>query len=498
MPPAVKKQVSVIIFDVNCEKEFQEEANKCLMNICSTKWFSGSKDWTKLILLNTAETNVENPKFQKATHLLEATALVEYDPKLILQYIEDVKVGEGDWIVALALAIESLKTIDPKGVLAIQLLLISDFSHAPTDFKRNQITFVLNSLANCFLYVLGPKVKVPTHLSSFDDVQQWSKKVEFVDEETPSLAIVKEIVEGTPYSVVCDLDLGEQLFYNYRNPVPLQNWLVPLTVGTELAIPTKTKRFLRATYPPRIKEEGGERGEWSWHLSNDVNAEVAYDNVVGGVFRHGKFVPLTRDVEDNFKSREARCFKIVAFTEQRNVSEAILCGNGSLYVEGDNSKNFELLLRLLAERKMCAIAKRIYLANCRPTLFALFPNVRDGVFVATSLPYRDSVAGAIVEQDLREAPAVDGPAVSDVYDFLGKLDVTKLENVDESGSVRVPLNGMLSDPIRLGVVYRQLQRKYFGDDIVSEDFKSPRMLDDYEPYLHLFPARATDADGKKS
>ncbi|KAK5637836.1 hypothetical protein RI129_000168 [Pyrocoelia pectoralis] len=330
MPPTSKKNVSVILFDVNCEENFQEAANKCLMNIWSTKWFSGSKDCTKLILLNTAETNIENSKFSKARHMSEVTSVISYMPKILHQHLE----GKNKRLLT---SLNVFKLI------------------------------IKNSLENlnCFLYVLGPKVKVPMHMTSFEDIKEWSKKVEFIDGDTPSLAVVKEIVEATTYSVVCDLELGEQLFSNYQ---------------------------IRGVFKRGL------------HLSNDVNAEVTYDNVVGGVFRHGKFVPLTKDVENNFKSQEARCFNIIGFTDQRNVSEQF--------------EKFRTIITHSRKRKLCAIAKRIYLANCRPKLYAMFPNEKDDVFIATPLPSE----------------------IIDVYDYLNKLDL-RIRKTSTSTDLLDSING---------------------------------------------------------
>lgn len=54
---------------------------------------------------------------------------------------------------------------------------------------------------------------------------------------------------------------------------------------------------------------------------DDVTETIPYENVIGGVFRHGKFVPLPGDVEKNFKYNGPRCFKILGFTDKKNISE---------------------------------------------------------------------------------------------------------------------------------------------------------------------------------
>lgn len=90
MPPAAKRNASVILFDVNTSEEFAEAARKCLLNICASKWFMESKDCTKLMLLNTEQTrNKIDAKFGKCPNVFTATDVVSsYNPNEIQPHIE--------------------------------------------------------------------------------------------------------------------------------------------------------------------------------------------------------------------------------------------------------------------------------------------------------------------------------------------------------------------------------------------------------------------------
>ena len=89
MPPAAKKDCSVVLFDVKA----QALARQTLAKICCTNFFSGSKDLTKLILLNSDVTeNRLNAKDGGYDNINEVSKdITTYDPKLVFEMINESK-----------------------------------------------------------------------------------------------------------------------------------------------------------------------------------------------------------------------------------------------------------------------------------------------------------------------------------------------------------------------------------------------------------------------
>ncbi|KAF2893063.1 hypothetical protein ILUMI_13109 [Ignelater luminosus] len=499
MPPAAKRNASVILFDVNTSEEFAEAARKCLLNICASKWFMESKDVTKLMLLNTAQTrNKINAKFDgKCPHVYTATdVIVSYNPNEVRPHIEgDIAKAEADWLMGLAAAIEELKDefLESKGVMTLQLLFITDLS-TPVAEKEKRITFVIDNLnkMKVFLYILGPEVKIPHCMATFEDIKKWTKNIEFIasEEENANLRIAKRIIEHTN-GIICDLKVGQELFKCYSNRWGLQAWKVPLTIGSSFTSSAAMTRFIRSSTGPKFKSSSS--GTWEWHLVDDVSETVGYDNVIGGVFRHEKFVPLPEDVKKNFKYFGERCFKIIGFTDKRNISELYLQDNGSQYVESNGSNNFRLLVHVLNNQNKCIVAKQVYNRNCKPRILVLLPDAEKEILISAELPYADNMKVNFTEQNLEEAPELDksNPAVDAMYEYLQKLDITDSNNLDENGSVKVPLAASLMDSIKLNVVAQRCLQKYLGNEINFEEtnIEVPQLVNDTSDYSQYLPVR---------
>ncbi|KAF5277009.1 hypothetical protein FQR65_LT16088 [Abscondita terminalis] len=492
MSPVVKKNTSIILLDVNTTPEFRTASKNYLRKVFASKWFSESKDYTKLILINTEKTdNKLHRRFGRAPHICEVTGMIEFDPRLIDSYLDgEEEVGKGNWLVALAFAIEEIRENygDDKGAITLQILLISDFSSPVHEFKEKQVHFITTSLntLGIFLYIVGPQVKVPKQVS---DVRKWMYNVEFISNvNTNQLQIIKKIVENTKNSVVCDLNLGFHLFLNYKNPKSLQMWHVPLTAGKTVAIPSSTTRFLGVVNPPSMKKDELSI-PWTWHLTDDVMVTVAYENVIGGIIKHGQFIPLPYDVEKNFKCYGERRFEIIGFTNRNNVSEVHMRGNGSSFVQS-SSRIFNLLVHCLVKKNLCAIARKVHIKNCKPKLMALLPHVQEKGFIAVELPYKENISVKVTEEDIQVA---DTLSVNKEYDFLTQLDVANEDNKDENGSVRFPLVPTLMTPIRLSLMNNLLFKKYTGEEMDSGGDEIMQLGIDFANYLHLCPARAPPA-----
>lgn len=178
----------------------------------------------------------------------------------ILNYcfsILDVETAEADWLVGLLTAIEILREdfVNSKGITTLQLLFITDFS-TPVQKKERRMEMIISSLnsLNIYFYVLGPRSKISSTLTSFEDIEKWSKNLDYIEgeSENPNLEIIKQIVKGSNHGLVCDLKLGEILFRSYVKPNSSQPWKVPLTIGNSLAMSCSTSRFIKKVEAPRF------------------------------------------------------------------------------------------------------------------------------------------------------------------------------------------------------------------------------------------------------
>lgn len=64
-----------------------------------------------------------------------------------------------------------------------------------------------------------------------------------------------------------------------------------------------------------------EPGDEKWVLAEDGTVTVPSSNIVSGMVFDKKYVPLPREVRNNFKLIGEASFKILGFTKQANIPE---------------------------------------------------------------------------------------------------------------------------------------------------------------------------------
>ncbi|RZC31947.1 uncharacterized protein BDFB_000625 [Asbolus verrucosus] len=130
MPAASKKDCSVILFDL--ATQCKEKAVQTLLKICCNNFFVDSKDLTKLILVNSSITeNRLEASHSGYKHIYEvAKDIMPYNPRLILEMVENAETGEANWLEAVAVGLENLNEEyqDIGGIVTYQLLFITDLA----------------------------------------------------------------------------------------------------------------------------------------------------------------------------------------------------------------------------------------------------------------------------------------------------------------------------------------------------------------------------------
>ncbi|XP_068902759.1 X-ray repair cross-complementing protein 5-like [Tenebrio molitor] len=435
MPPASKKDCSIILFDLASKS--RERATQALLKICCNNFFIDSKDLTKLILLNSDVTeNRLAAHHDGYDHINEiAKDVMVYNPSVILEMIENSGTGEANWLEGLQVAVKSLKEEyeDIGGIVTFQLLFITDLVSPLAKYDKSHVDKIVNGInqLDAFFYVVGPDIDVPFPIKSPNHVNLWMKNLQ-VDETNQNLTIIKDIISKTKNSVVCDYKMGVHLFFSFRNWGGTQPWQVPLGIGSQIQIPAQTMKILNDTVQCKLVSSQGRFGQTIWIDAEDESIEIPPEDVKSGVMRHEKFI----EMPDNkmFQSQTPRSFSILCFTDSANVPEYLMRGGGCYCVlpNGTDEKNeaFNILVDRLAEQNKYVIARRVYNNNYLPKIVALVPKPDHNpkCFYLNSLPFADDVRLGYKERSLDAAPRTE--VVTEVYDFLDSI------NIDSDRSVR--------------------------------------------------------------
>lgn len=262
--PRGKRDISVILFDLNTESH--EKAIQTLMKICCNKFFVKNDDLTKLILFNSDVTeNRLSSRHPGYDNIFEASPeMISYNPKFILEKIENSGTGVGNWLESVVLGLRCLQEDyeESESVVTYQILLITDFTkHCVRNVTLfDKIVTGINEL-NAFFYIVGPEIEPPFMIKNSDDVKAWMNNFQ-IDESNVDLKVVKDIIQETNNSVVCSYDMGWQLFFSYRNYTGSQPWQVPLAIGTEIQLPAQTVKILENA--PILKFASPRFGQMRW------------------------------------------------------------------------------------------------------------------------------------------------------------------------------------------------------------------------------------------
>lgn len=185
MPPPIKRDDCVILFDLNVAGDFFLKARECLLDIYANKWWTDSNDYVCLVPFGKQKVN--------------DNGFDNYDPIDVKNAITDVETNDCRILSALLFAAQILERrhyneVASKGLCTRQLLCISDFSKSTfsdSNEEFRELVEKLNSIG-AFLYILGPEVVLSTEKILMDgkDMRQWIKNPVFVMEETENLKMV--------------------------------------------------------------------------------------------------------------------------------------------------------------------------------------------------------------------------------------------------------------------------------------------------------------------
>ncbi|EFA03479.1 uncharacterized protein LOC663096 [Tribolium castaneum] len=464
MPPAAKRHCSVILFDLKGQNRLG--ALQTLLKISSTNFFSRSKDLTKLILLNSDKTeNRLNARHGGYEHVNEVTKdVLSYNPKKLHDFVESSGVGEGNWLEGLHVAAANL--VDEfegiKGIITYQLLFITDLGSPLSKVDNGLIDKIARLLdrLGAFLYVVGPEIEPPFTIKTPENIKTWMENLQTND---PNIATIKTLISKIQNGVVCGPKIGTNLFFSYRNSGGSQPWNVPLGIGTNINIPAQTMKILNDIVQCKLVSAQGAIRPSTWIDAEDESIEFDASEVISGVSRHGKFVPVNNKM---FQVSSSRSFSVLCFTDAANVPEHLMRGGGcySVLPNASLEKNdaFNCLIDCLAQQNKYVIARRVYNNNYVPKIVVLVPkpDYNPKCFVLTALPFADDVRLNCKEQKVDLAPKIEeNKSVYKLLDGLdtdnensvkkAPLDIKMVQNVNVQRIVNAAVDKLLDKHINL-------------------------------------------------
>lgn len=182
MPPAAKKDVVLILFDVKSSNKTQ--LVESLVKIVTHKMIS-TEDFCHLLLTNSSETlnakNVSN---------VSQTGIDELNPQQIFKCINEAKSSDKEptnLLDVLLLAIYYMKQSSKiPGVVNQQIIYFTDLECQLAPQDSAIVSKVIKELNDneIYLYIVGPDVKLPFIISKPEDVPKSMKKIMVVRNNT--------------------------------------------------------------------------------------------------------------------------------------------------------------------------------------------------------------------------------------------------------------------------------------------------------------------------
>lgn len=450
MPPPVKHDECVIIFDKNVTPEFFAKAKQCLLDIYGNKWCRGSKDL--VCLLPFGEKLIRDDDFRN------------YRPVDVKNAIDKSEKNNGQFLEALLYASKILerRSDQPttfRGVITRQLLYISDFSSSPlqsaNDTSFNQIVGILNKIKG-FLYILGPEVELSQTLMNFQDFQRWIGSPVFVQGDNENLNAVKKLVQAVDCSAVCGLELGCDLFKYYRNYAVPQQSVIPLTAGTRFSFTNRDVRMLRKFSYLKIRSNN----EYRYVLAENLDVEVDFNETVRALNACGKMITMPADVRDYCRSKGERCFELVGCAERADLQLFYYVGDGTHKVYPANlfDEWTLALCKVLKEMEMVAIVAKRVIKNTRRKMFALIPEEGARWFYMVQMPFSNEIKKHYPERAAKsflEMPDIIPEHETAIYNYLDTMELSVTE---------LPLNVTMTSNPHFKRYWRYMTQKSLRDD----------------------------------
>lgn len=133
--------------------------------------------------------------------------------------------------------------------------------------------------------------------------------------------MAKRIVDATTNTVLCDLKVGVNLFFSFRNPRGTQPWKVPITFGSRLGIPACTYKIYKKDVLFKLCTDNRNT---NFVLLEDESVVVDGSYLVSGIKRHEKFVKVNET--EMFKVEGPRNFSVIGFTHKKYIPEYYMRG----------------------------------------------------------------------------------------------------------------------------------------------------------------------------
>ncbi|XP_028140717.1 uncharacterized protein LOC114334819 [Diabrotica virgifera virgifera] len=424
MAPPTKKDLGIVLFDVASPKK--SELLNGLMKFCCFKKYSDCKSMYRLILVNTAETNNDF----NYPHIYTSEE-EDFNPNEIFDIVENAEPGQSDWIDAVSLGVHHLEeAAEMKGLVTLQLIFFTTLDETnPLNYDRaklNSLMVKMNEL-DIFFYIIGPDVQLPFVITSTQCIPRCMNGLQLPD-GNQNLSTAKKLVKSVSNGVMCNTKIGLNLLFSYKNSAGMQPWKVPLAFGTNFSLPVSTSKIYRSDEKVQLKLISSVSRSFVRALAEDRNVLVNEDDMVRGISFHGKFI----QVDDNmFKTETVRSFDVIGFSHAKFFPETLLRGKETFYVlpdqiddTGEAFQLFTHLVKVMAEKNIYGIVRKVYAKNTKARFYALIPNLdyEPKCLIMASLPYD----GYVTPHKYEEPKCPKEPIIQD--DFSNFFNSLIIEN----------------------------------------------------------------------
>ncbi|XP_018328163.1 uncharacterized protein LOC108739003 [Agrilus planipennis] len=435
MPPATKRDVAVIVFDIDrSNKEFYEKSLNFLFDISSREWFFSPKNSVQLLLLNS---NESKNCLQKPNILEVFKHFIQFSPTIIKEDIEKAKyvANKATWIDAITVGLKILSNeIDTQaGIVSAQLVLISKNYSNISSAHTKDIKAAIKTQNKCNIktIIVGLSVSVG-FIRDMHELNVWAKNPIILDEINEESKHALETMCKDSETLICDLKLGRDLFVAFRTKTKMYPWNALLSIGTSLEIPTSMYHLLKgegavSVQPPRNLNPN----YFTWVYAEDETRKVAHDNVVHGVLRWNKVVAFEDNLKKYFKVEGPKNFTLRGFTEKKNIPESIFLEDGTSVLapnfnDPHSHKLLYLFYKCLLETDKVGIASKVYARNNQPRLVALIPDENHQTILVNQLPYADDVIATCTVEAPEKNESVNEEQTEEekeVFEFVNSLMV---------------------------------------------------------------------------
>ncbi|XP_023933350.1 X-ray repair cross-complementing protein 5 [Lingula anatina] len=482
-----------------------QQAGTAITMILQRKIFANSKDEIALILFgtpNTANELADGEEYQNIT-LVRPLGLPDFD---LLKYVQnEIQPSNisADFIDAMVVALNHLvkQTEGKKFGGGKRLILFSDLGG---EFADDQLDDIVNGMkqAEVQLNVIGPDLDDDDE----DEDDRGARPAANGHSKPKSAqqrageAMARHLlsqVEGESYSFSEALPA---LSYFQNRKVKPTPWKCNLEIGNNLQIALAGYVRVVEQKAPNFKNcyakdiDSEVTTSRSYHLDDEASTEVEKEETAQGHRYGNTLVPFSEDDIANMKLKTVKCFKLLGFTETKNVKRHHFLGNNvqSFVAEKDDEAAgvaLSALIRALHETNCVAIVRKVYRANSDAKLGVLSPHIKAGYecLFYNEIPFMEDVRqftfGSLPlepdsELNKKFSPSDDQLRAMD--NLIDSMDLSKTSQGDEEEEEA--LKPKLTFNPHLQRLYQCLQHKALNPDdplpelspIIADYLKPPQ------------------------